>query len=78
MNMAPTEVSMVPIIRGQMPKCLEANRGVHLVLPRNSQRDTSWKKSRASKSSTETMPTVVKMDSVAQTRRTSLMMVSGR
>ena len=78
MNIAPTEVSMVPVIKGQIPKCLEAKRGVHLVLPKNSRRDTSWKKSTASKRSTDTMPMVVKMETVAQPSRTILISASGR
>src|SRR5918996_1936797 len=76
--MAPTEVSMVAVIKGQIPKLLEENRGVHLVLPKYSSMETSWKNRTASKRRTETIPTVVKMETAVQNIKTSLMRFSGR
>ena len=60
--MAPKDVSNVPVNKGQIPKCLEEKRGVHLVPVTNSMIDTSAKKSLASNIKTETIPIVVRIE----------------
>jgi len=57
---------------------LEAKRGVHLVPVINSRRETSRKNWMASKSRTEMMPTVVRMEMELQKRRIALAMRSVR
>ncbi len=62
-------VSSVPESSGQMPKCFWAKSGVHWVSPKNCASDTSRKKPAVSLNSTPMMPTVVRIETTAQSRK---------
>ena len=56
------DVSNVPITKGNIPKCLLLNNGVHCVSVKNSIMETSLKKPTASDNKTKIMAAVVNID----------------
>ena len=66
------EVSIVPAMSGQMPKCLSRKSGVHWVSRKNWANETILKKPIVSKMSTPTIPAVVRIETTPQARRDQL------
>jgi hypothetical protein len=62
-------VRSVPETRGQTPNRLLLKSGVQRVVPKNSERETCWKKLRLSENRTTITPSVVKTEAKAQRKR---------
>ena len=58
-------VRSVPVIKGRIPKCFSAYKGVHLVSVRKSMIETSLKKEKDSANRTQMIPMVVKIAAIS-------------